>query len=105
MSSIDEFRLDSVPSTCFYIPNFITEPEEKLLIHNIEKTSVVRWTQLKNRRLINVGGVPTQKGMIAEEIPGYLQDYINRVNDLGVFGDVKANHILLNEYKAGQVRI
>jgi alkylated DNA repair protein alkB homolog 6 len=53
--------------------------------------------------LINVGGVPTQKGMISEEIPGYLQGYIDKVNELGVFGDVKANHILLNEYMAGQV--
>jgi alkylated DNA repair protein alkB homolog 6 len=105
MSNLDKFKLDSVPSTCYYIPNFITEAEEHLLIHNIGKTSSVRWTQLKNRRLINFGGIPTQKGMIAEDIPVYLQRYLDKVNELGIFGDVKANHILLNEYKAGQVFI
>lgn len=100
--SIEKFMLKTVPSTCFYVPSFITESEEKLLIHNIEKTSAYRWTQLKNRRLINYGGVPTQKGMIAEEIPGYLQAYLDKINQLQIFDEAKANHILLNEYNAGQ---
>lgn len=99
---LEKFLVKDVPSTCFYIPEFITEAEENLLIHNIAKTSAVRWTQLKNRRLMNFGGVPTQKGMIAEEIPVYLQTYLDKVNELKIFGDAKANHILLNEYRAGQ---
>lgn len=53
-------------------------------------------------RLINCGGVPTQKGMIAEEMPTYLQACLDKVNDLGIFGESNANHILLNEYRAGQ---
>lgn len=97
-----KFLVKDVPSTCYYIPDFITESEEKLLLHNILKTSAVRWTQLKNRRLINFGGVPTQKGMIAEEIPDYLNRHLQLVNQLEIFGDAKANHILLNEYRAGQ---
>lgn len=40
--------------------------------------------------------------MVAEEIPAYLQAYLHKVNDLQIFGDAKANHILLNEYKPGQ---
>lgn len=50
MIEIKDFHVKAVPDTCFYVPEFITESEEKLLIHNIEKTSSVRWTQLKNRR-------------------------------------------------------
>jgi len=100
--AISQFVVKEVPSTCYYIPDFITESEENFLLHNIAKTSNVRWTQLKNRRLLNIGGVPTQKGMIAEEVPGYLQNYLDKVNQLQVFGDAKANHILLNEYRAGQ---
>ncbi|CRL01631.1 CLUMA_CG014375, isoform A [Clunio marinus] len=99
---LDKFRVESMPPSCYYIPEFITESEEKLLLHNIERTSVVRWTKLKNRRLINYGGIPTQKGMIAEDIPSYLQSYLDKVNSLKIFGDVEANHILLNEYTAGQ---
>lgn len=102
MLDLEQYIVKTVPSTCYYIPDFITDVEEKLLIHNIEKTSTVRWTQLKNRRLINYGGVPTQKGMIAEEIPAYLQTYLDKVNELSIFGEAKANHILLNEYRAGQ---
>lgn len=98
----EKFQVRDVPSTCYYIPDFINENEEKLLLHNILKTSTVRWTQLKNRRLINYGGVPTQKGMIAEEFPDYLSRYLKLVNQLDIFGDAKANHILLNEYRAGQ---
>lgn len=101
----ESFKLENIPSTCFYIANFITEAEETLLLHNINKISPVRWTQLMNRRLLNLGGVPTQKGMIAEEIPSFLQDCLDRINGLGMFGDAKANHILLNEYKPGQVRL
>lgn len=59
-------------------------------------------TMILTLRLINCGGVPTQKGMIAEEMPAYLQVYVDKVNDLGIFGEMKANHILLNEYRAGQ---
>lgn len=102
MDDREKFLLKNVPSTCYYIPNFISAEEEKLLIHNIEKTSSVRWTQLKNRRLINFGGVPTQKGMIREEIPDFLQAYLDRINEARIFGEQKANHILLNEYRKGQ---
>lgn len=50
MIEIKDFRVKEVPDTCYYVQEFISESEEKLLIHNIEKTSSVRWTQLKNRR-------------------------------------------------------
>lgn len=102
MDTISQFLVEEIPSTCFYIPDFITESEENFLLHNIAKTSSVKWTQLRHRRLLNVGGVPTQRGMIAEEVPGYLQSYLDKVNQLQVFGYVKANHILLNEYCPGQ---
>lgn len=59
MMDLEKFIVTNVPTTCYYIPDFITESEEKLLIHNIQKTSSVRWTQLSNRRLLNVGGIPT----------------------------------------------
>merc|ERR1711892_178106 len=67
--------------------------------------------QLANRRLQNWGGVPHPKGMIAEKMPGWLEDYVGRVNTLGGFGDevardgkkpTLANHVLLNEYHPGQ---
>ena len=43
--------------------------------------------------------------MIAEDIPNWLQTHIDKVHQLGIFGDentTKPNHVLINEYKAGQ---
>lgn len=41
--------------------------------------------------------------MIAEEIPFHIQKYVDKVNETGIFeGMIKANHVLLNEYKCGQ---
>ena len=55
------------------------------------------------RQLQNWGGLPKEKGMIAEPIPSWLQDQIDKIQDLGVFPTgQKPNHILINEYKPGQ---
>ena len=43
--------------------------------------------------------------MIAEDIPNWLQTHIDKVHQIGIFGDglaTKPNHVLVNEYKAGQ---
>uniref|UniRef100_A0A240PPM9 Fe2OG dioxygenase domain-containing protein n=1 Tax=Anopheles epiroticus TaxID=199890 RepID=A0A240PPM9_9DIPT len=69
----------------------------------VDKTPRPRWTQLSNRRLINYGGVPHPKGMIAEDIPSWLNHYIARINQLNVYEEgIKANHVLVNEYLPGQ---
>lgn len=40
--------------------------------------------------------------MIAETIPSWLQLYVDKINNLGILGDHKANHVLVNEYLSGQ---
>lgn len=40
--------------------------------------------------------------MIAEVIPSWLQLFVDKINNLGVLGDQKANHVLVNEYLSGQ---
>lgn len=85
-----------------YIPNFITSDQEQSILSHIERTPKPRWTQLLNRRLVNYGGVPHPNGMIAEEIPDWLQSYVDKVNNLGIFESQKANHVLVNEYLPDQ---
>ncbi|XP_011293094.1 alpha-ketoglutarate-dependent dioxygenase alkB homolog 6 isoform X2 [Musca domestica] len=85
-----------------YIPNFITSEEEQRILSHVERTPKPKWTQLLNRRLINYGGVPHPNGMLAEEIPQWLQMYVDKINNLGLFETQKANHVLVNEYRAGQ---
>lgn len=51
----------------------------------------------------NWGGIPHPKGMIAEEIPSWLQKYIDKVTALNAFeSGVLPNHVLINEYLSGQ---
>lgn len=55
-----------------------------------------------NRRLQNWGGIPHPKGMIAEEIPPWLQNYLDRINSLRLMNGKLPNHVLVNEYCPGQ---
>ncbi|XP_011178335.1 alpha-ketoglutarate-dependent dioxygenase alkB homolog 6 [Zeugodacus cucurbitae] len=97
-----EFEIPECPSSAIYIPNFITSEEEKQILSQISRTPKPKWTQLLNRRLINYGGVPHPNGMIAEEIPDWLQVYMEKINNLNILRSRKANHVLVNEYLPGQ---
>lgn len=63
------YCVNQIPDTACYIPNFITEEEERQVIKYINSVPQPKWTQLSHRRLQNWGGIPHPKGMIAEEIP------------------------------------
>ncbi|XP_067626299.1 alpha-ketoglutarate-dependent dioxygenase alkB homolog 6 isoform X2 [Eurosta solidaginis] len=97
-----DFSNFQCPPSAIYIPNFITSQEEQRILDQVEKTAKPKWTQLLNRRLINYGGIPHPNGMVAEEIPEWLQVVIDKVNNLNIFESRKANHVLVNEYLAGQ---
>ena len=58
MIDISEFRLTTVPSTAYYIPNFIDEHEEQAIIKEVNRAPKSKWVKLSNRRLQNWGGNP-----------------------------------------------
>uniref|UniRef100_A0A1A9WM82 Fe2OG dioxygenase domain-containing protein n=1 Tax=Glossina brevipalpis TaxID=37001 RepID=A0A1A9WM82_9MUSC len=97
-----DFLVRKCPPTAMYIPNFITSEEEQIILSYIERTPKPKWNQLLNRRLINYGGIPHANGMVAEEIPEWLQTYVDKINNLNIFETQKANHVLVNEYRPGQ---
>ncbi|XP_017475169.1 PREDICTED: alpha-ketoglutarate-dependent dioxygenase alkB homolog 6 [Rhagoletis zephyria] len=97
-----DFEIRKCPPTAIYIPNFITSEEEQHVFSQISKTPKPKWTQLLNRRLINYGGIPHPNGMVAEQIPEWLQIYVDKINNLNMFESQKANHVLVNEYLPGQ---
>lgn len=68
-----------------YIPNFITSEEEQQIIGSVKNAPKPKWTQLAHRRLLNYGGIPHKNGMIAEEIPKWLQVFVAKINSLGKF--------------------
>ncbi|XP_023935683.2 alpha-ketoglutarate-dependent dioxygenase alkB homolog 6 [Bicyclus anynana] len=100
--SIENCKIINIDPTAYYISDFITEEDEKYIISNIYAAPKPKWTQLSNRRLQNWGGLPHNRGMIAEEIPNWLQKYLNNINSLNVMDGKKPNHVLVNEYLPGQ---
>ncbi|CAK9823566.1 Alpha-ketoglutarate-dependent dioxygenase alkB homolog 6 [Anthophora retusa] len=95
--------IPEVPDLAIYIPNFITQEEENEIVKHVNNAPLPKWTQLSHRRLQNWGGIPHPKGMIAEEIPGWLQKYINQVSACNIFEREKLpNHVLINEYLPSQ---
>lgn len=95
------YRIENVPSTIYYIPNFISDEEEHHILSKVYSVPKPKWTCLSNRRLQDYGGVPHKKGMIVEKIPTWLQIYLDKINNLKIFVN-KANHVLVNEYLPGQ---
>ena len=99
---MEQYLLKNCLKSVYYIPNFITEEEEKVLLKNIYDSPKPKWTQLKNRRLQNWGGLPSSKGMVPETIPNWLNIYCKKIGELGIFESNTPNHILLNEYLSGK---
>lgn len=97
-----EFRVERAPASAYYIPDFITAEEEQHLISQVYAAPKPKWKELSRRRLQNWGGLPHPRGMVAEHIPGWLQQHMDNIADLGAFGDKRPNHVLVNEYLPGQ---
>jgi len=93
----------------YYIPNFVTEDEEVLLLRKIQETPQLKWKQLSNRRLQTWGGDLTAKNVvIVQPLPPFICSYpdlISRIASTGAFDDSphqRPNHVILNEYNPGQ---
>ncbi|KAL8590333.1 hypothetical protein ACOMHN_006449 [Nucella lapillus] len=99
---LNSFRVRNAPCTVYYIPDFITAEEEKQLLSRVDQAPRTKWTVLSHRRLQNWGGLPGPKGMVAEDLPQWLQTYCQKIADLGAFEGKIPNHVLVNEYLPGQ---
>ncbi|KAH7942577.1 hypothetical protein HPB49_025405 [Dermacentor silvarum] len=94
---LDKFRIASLPDNVYYVPNFITDIEEKYLYDKVYDAPKPKWVQLAHRRLQNwggyeggrnsiskarvvmrvyvelwvsfAGGLPHPKGMVSEALP------------------------------------
>lgn len=98
----EDYRVEMAPPSAYYIPNFITEEEEARLVQQIYAAPKPKWKELSHRRLQNWGGLPHPRGMVAEHIPTWLQQHMDRIAELGAFKEKRPNHVLVNEYLAGQ---
>ena len=59
MTNLQDFLVNGIPNTCYYIPNFVTPEEEQSILQNVNKAAKSKWVKLSNRRLQNWGGIPS----------------------------------------------
>ncbi|CAB5198851.1 unnamed protein product [Rhizophagus irregularis] len=105
--NLKDFKIENIPDSGFYIRDFISEKEEQELLNKVYSAPKPKWVTLKNRRLQNWGGKPTERGMIAEPLPSWLKDSIfSKFSQLEIFNNCSKfklpNHCLINEYESGQ---
>ncbi|RFN52198.1 alkylated dna repair protein alkb like 6 [Fusarium flagelliforme] len=112
-SSLEHARITSLPQAAYYIPNFITEEEEKIILDKISSAPKPRWKQLTKRRLQTWPSDLVNNKLLDAPLPTWLQDPVmSRLLSLPVkdseaghlFCDSphqKPNHVLINEYPPG----
>lgn len=98
---IDRFTVGSVP-TVMYIPDFITDREEVMLLNNVYNAPVSKWKLLKNRRLQNWGGAVHTKGLLEQDLPPWLTRITHRIFEKSGLFPSAINHVLINEYLPNQ---
>ncbi|KAK2367283.1 oxidoreductase [Trifolium repens] len=99
--NLANFKVGSLP-TLFYIPNFITETDQTLLLNNIYGAPSSKWKMLKNRRLQNWGGVVHEKGLLPQALSPWLTNFTQKIcEESGLFPS-PINHVLINEYQPNQ---
>uniref|UniRef100_A0A452H242 Uncharacterized protein n=1 Tax=Gopherus agassizii TaxID=38772 RepID=A0A452H242_9SAUR len=54
--ALETFRVEQVPPTVYYIPNFISESEETYLLHQVYAAPKPKWTQLSGRKKLQNWG-------------------------------------------------
>jgi len=101
-NDLTPFKVSSV-DTIYYIPNYITEEDEKYLLNQIYSQPQENWHQLKHakRRLQKWGGEVTKNGLENNEpLPTWLEKFSELLCKENITAK-KTNHVLLNEYHPG----
>ncbi|OOQ91355.1 calpain [Penicillium brasilianum] len=108
VSDLDAARITSLPEDAFYIPNFISEEEEQILLQKISSAPLPRWTHLTHRRLQTWPSALTKTNtLLSSPLPPWLITPIIEpwFEQLGIFTNAPhsaPNHVLINEYRPGQ---
>ncbi|KAJ7975543.1 alpha-ketoglutarate-dependent dioxygenase alkB-like 6 [Quillaja saponaria] len=98
---LNDYGVGSLP-TLIYIPDFITESQQALLLKNIYGAPSLKWKSLKNRRLQNWGGVVHEKGLLPQDLPPWLTSITQKICEQSGLFPLEINHVLINEYLPNQ---
>ncbi|KAH0499008.1 hypothetical protein TgHK011_006229 [Trichoderma gracile] len=114
-SSLEAARIAALPSTAYYLPNFISEEEERLILDKIAAAPRPRWKQLTHRRLQTWPSDLVNNKLLDAPLPSWLETpIVPRLLSLPLSDDghspkhifaesphQRPNHVLINEYPPG----
>ncbi|RCI15292.1 hypothetical protein L249_6488 [Ophiocordyceps polyrhachis-furcata BCC 54312] len=110
--SLEPARVQGLPSTAYYVHDFISDEEERLILAKIASAPKPSWKQLSHRRLQSWPFPLLNDKLIDAPLPSWLQDaVVPRLLSLPrseggqhVFAQsphARPNHVLVNEYPPG----
>ncbi|ODA80050.1 hypothetical protein RJ55_03008 [Drechmeria coniospora] len=111
--SLEQARIQGLPSTAYYIPNFISEEEEDSILAKVASAPKPRWKQLTHRRLQAWPSELVRDRLLHAPLPSWLRDpVVPRLQSLPLSDSNPAdifegsphrgpNHVLINEYPPG----
>ncbi|KAH8894841.1 hypothetical protein GQ53DRAFT_64028 [Thozetella sp. PMI_491] len=111
-ASLKDVQIAALPPSAYYIADFITEDEEKLILEKVATAPKPRWKQLTHRRLQTWPSDLVKDALLDAPLPAWLEEpIVSRLLSLPisldeppVFGTSphgRPNHVLINEYPPG----
>ncbi|KAG6024341.1 hypothetical protein E4U41_001801 [Claviceps citrina] len=124
-SDLGQARIQGLPSSAYYIPNFISPEEERFILDKIAAAPKPRWKQLTHRRLQTWPSDLVQDRLLDAPLPVWLEHPViprllslssaATTPDAGNASDAaivsshifsqsphqRPNHVLINEYPRG----
>ncbi|KAK6006095.1 hypothetical protein QM012_006505 [Aureobasidium pullulans] len=103
-NALDGSKIPDIPSSMFYVPDFINHKEEADLLKAIPSN---RWIQLQHRRLqTHPSSLSKSNTLLGAPLPPWLIDpIISKFKSFGLFSDSPhhaPNHVLINEYNPNE---
>jgi hypothetical protein len=89
-------RVHAAPPTVWHMAEWVSAGEEAALLRCADMSPPQRWTQLRGRRLQNLGGQPRPppEGFAPELLPGWVGAVCDALVRAGVFPpDAPPNHV------------
>ncbi|KAK5687501.1 hypothetical protein LTS10_001639 [Elasticomyces elasticus] len=107
---MEKYQVNALPSSMYYVPNFISAEEEASILESIAKAHQIpanRWVSLSHRRLQALPSRLTAANtLLPSPLPAWLRKpVVERIMSLnGIFEGAPhgINHCLINEYIPGQ---
>ncbi|KAJ0107633.1 hypothetical protein J7T55_007824 [Diaporthe amygdali] len=118
-SSLDQARIPRLPATAYYIADFISEEEERLILDKLTVNKISgapkpKWKQLSHRRLQTWPSDLVQDRLLDAPLPAWLNEpVVSRLLSIPLAGHdssahlfalsphKRPNHVLINEYPPG----